>query len=87
MAPFKKIKRSSFRKALRARAAFISEAHDDKIRFKNDSADLVIYLNYVLFINSIVNEIKLLKEKDNSNDLNLVHLNNIKEKMLKKFKG
>ena len=87
MAPFKKIKRTSFKRALRARAALLSHTQDDKIRFKKDSADLVIYLNYLLFMHSIVNEIKLLKEKDNSNDLNLVHLNNVKDKMLRKFKG
>lgn len=65
-----------------------SEKKKQPTRLKNkDCTDLLIYLNYTIFLKELIRQAKIVQMKENSNEVNTVQLNNIKNNLLRKFRG
>lgn len=56
-------------------------------RIKNDSTDLVLYLNYLHFLRLMLNRANHLSIQDNSSEILPSHLQEAKIEFLKRFRG
>lgn len=56
-------------------------------RIKNDSTDLVLYLNYLHFLRLMLNRANQLSIQDNSSEILPSHLQEAKIEFLKRFRG
>ncbi|GMM34979.1 hypothetical protein DASC09_023040 [Saccharomycopsis crataegensis] len=76
----KPLARSRFKKIIKSKL-------QKQKSLKNDSTDLLVYLNYMLFLKTLLNEAQALQSKEDSEELTVVHLNNIRSSVLKRFRG
>lgn len=80
MPPIKPMPRAKFKRVVR-------EKLRKRKNLKNDSTDLLVYMNYMFFMKTLIREAKKLQQQDQTDELSVVHINNVRSAVLKKFRG
>lgn len=57
------------------------------MKLRNDSTDLVVYLNYMRFMSALLAESEKLAVENSSSEILPSHLNRAKTDLLKSFRG
>lgn len=75
------------KKILRERMKCLNDGRERRIKFSQKNLDLLLYINYVRFLNALILKASDIASKDSSSEILVKHMEESGNEILKRFRG